>query len=259
MPIAFDSHVVFTPAALNLATTAWVAAVVTNGGSVSEVRKAIVDNLIVGLKTDGIFNKLDRLWIYAAENEPSALTDMIALSLATNISATAFSADDGYTGDGVADYIDTNFNLTSGTNFLQNNACAFAWQNTSGTGTGNIISSSDFFGTQLNTKFTDNTCYWGITDSGSGSLPAASGSTGLYTMVRTGSTAQRLDLNGSQIDSNSDASAAISSINLWSLHGFSNFDARQVSCLGIGGALNSTESTNLYNRIRTYMTAVGVP
>jgi hypothetical protein len=33
----------------------------------------------------------------------------------------------------------------------------------------------------------------------------------------------------------------------------------QIAMASIGSSLNSTEATNFYNRLRTYMTSMGVP
>jgi hypothetical protein len=47
--------------------------------------------------------------------------------------------------------------------------------------------------------------------------------------------------------------------NLFALRVAGIYSARQCCCLGVGGSLNVTEQGNLYNRLRTYMTAVEVP
>jgi hypothetical protein len=58
---------------LDQATIDWIAAVVTAGGTVSTPRGIVVNTFILGLMTDGIWSKLDRLWLLAAENSQSAL------------------------------------------------------------------------------------------------------------------------------------------------------------------------------------------
>ena len=45
--------------------------------------KKLVNDLIVGLKTDGVWTKLDRLWIFAAENAKSSIIDMVGLASST--------------------------------------------------------------------------------------------------------------------------------------------------------------------------------
>src|SRR5689334_9572138 len=109
----FAPTIIFPAQGFDASTTAWTSAVIGNGGSVSVGRKRIVDDLIVGLKSDGLFSKLDRMWLYAGENEPSALTDIIATSLSQKVNSPTFTADRGYTGDGSSGYINSNYNPTT--------------------------------------------------------------------------------------------------------------------------------------------------
>src|SRR5260221_11632840 len=105
------------------ATIAWVSAVIANGGTVSPARRQVVDVLIKGLKLDGTFTKLDRLWMLCAENQVSALTDMVGLTLATAVNAPTFTTDRGYTFDGATNYISTGYNPSLvGVNYVLNNA-----------------------------------------------------------------------------------------------------------------------------------------
>ena len=100
------------------ATTAWVSAVTTAGGTVSATQEGRVNNLITGLKTDGIWSSLDRLWLYAGESSAQqAAIDIRSLATSTVHGTLTLSAG-GYTGDGTSGYIDTGFNpTTAGGNF----------------------------------------------------------------------------------------------------------------------------------------------
>ena len=51
--------------------------------------------------TDGVWAKLDQIWIFAAENAKSALIDLKGLATATSTGgiAPSFTADRGYTGN----------------------------------------------------------------------------------------------------------------------------------------------------------------
>ena len=60
----------------NTETTGWIGKVYELGGTVSSTRRTLVDALISGLKSDGVWPKLDRLWLFAAENATSALVDL---------------------------------------------------------------------------------------------------------------------------------------------------------------------------------------
>lgn len=248
------------------ATTAWVAAVISAGGTVSTPRKGVVDDLIVGLKTDGVWTKLDRLWPFAAENAASALTDLVADASASAVSSPTFTTDRGYAGNGSSAYIDSNFNAVtaSSPNFTQNSSCFFAWNNTSGTDGGALAglatTSLQAAATRIFPEYTDTNMYWDLNIT-NGSSVSWDGRTGLYLLNRSASNAQLVEVNGSSANSNAAVSGALESINFSALlgSGGSNYSSRQVSCLGFGASLSSGERTALYNRLRTYMTAVGVP
>jgi hypothetical protein len=105
---------------LDPATTAWVSAVTTAGGTVSSGQKTKVNALIVNLKTEfttNYFTSCDRIWIHASENTQQATIDLVNDAVATNHSAT-FTANQGFTGNGTSTYLDSGFNTsTSGINF----------------------------------------------------------------------------------------------------------------------------------------------
>lgn len=247
--------------AFDPATNAWVTAVISNGGTVSVGRQTIVDTLIRGLKSDGIWSKLDRLWVLAAENTPSALTDMVVDALATAVNSPTFTTDRGYTGDGATAYIDTNFNANTATspNFVQDSASLFAWSNTAGQG-GDMIGTTSETKSQINQRFTDNNCYYSLNGNTGASFANASDVTGLYLDTRTSSSVIRLDVNGSNANSASgNTSTTPSNFDFCILRAAGTFSSRQVCCGGFGSQMSATDSTNLYNRLRTYMTAVGVP
>src|SRR5262245_61491807 len=110
---------------------AWADQVVTNGGTVSAARLIIVSALVSGLKTDTVWSKLDRLFLHAAENEPSALTDLVVRDLATAVNTPTFTIDRGYTGDSSTNYINSNFNINTEAINLSQNSCSYgAWVRT---------------------------------------------------------------------------------------------------------------------------------
>lgn len=248
-------------------SAAWVAAVIANGGTVSAGRQNLVNNLITDLQVDGVFAKLDALFLYAGENQPSGLTDIVNLILATAVNSPTFTTDRGFTGNGTSSYIDSNFNAATASNpkFTRNSACFFVWSNTTGTDAGGIAGTAVSAGTQLVPRYTDNNCYWNlnISTGSSESFTVGAGNTGLYLLNRTGPLFgdETCDLNGVQVDvgtSGGGASAPVANENFVSLR-HTGFSTRQCCCFGFGGALTATDRGNIYNRLRTYMTAVGVP
>lgn len=92
---------------------AWIDSVRKEGGTVSPDRAVLIDRLVRALDECGAWQKLDRLWVFAAENEVQALTDLVGSGRANAIGEPAFSIDQGYSFNGVDQYIDTTFNATA--------------------------------------------------------------------------------------------------------------------------------------------------
>ncbi len=261
----------YNPSSYDAATLAWVAAVIANGGTVSDARKILVDALIVGLKGDGVWTKLDRLWLFAAENTASALTDIVADQLATSHGSTiSFTIDRGYQGTSSSsdnDYIDSGFNPTTAGSpkFIQDSAMLAAWSGTNSATTndflvGNLVD----FTCQIDPREADNKGYFDI-NSGSSfgfNVIGVTDSTGWWAGDRNAASGTGCLLgyqNGSQVATGSTASTTPTNSNIIFMGSQASYRSSRQSCAGaIGGHLTGTDHANLYTRLRTYMTAVGV-
>jgi hypothetical protein len=270
---ATSPTVTWTGAAFDSATTAWEAAVIVNGGTVSGGRKTLVDNLIVGLKADGVWTKLDRLWILAAENTQSALTDLVATDLASAVNAPGFITDRGYTGNGSSSCIDTTYNpVTQGINYTLNSASLGAWTVTANT---NSVSARAI-GLCENTFSSDadmisggnaQNFYFLMNDTSFGATVDGNTGVGCYLGSRLSSANYSKYLNGvaSTATPYSVTSVSVPNQTFYLLArnrvgvGAEAFSNEQLGAAYFGGGLSGTDATNLYNRLRTYMTVVGVP
>src|SRR5262245_928924 len=89
--------------------------------------------LIDALVSAGVWSLLDALYLYAAYDEATALTNLKSSSFGgTNTNSVSYTADQGYTGAS-SKYIDLGYNpTTAGGNFAQNSACRGGWSLTSG-------------------------------------------------------------------------------------------------------------------------------
>jgi hypothetical protein len=268
--IALPSGVIAT----DPATTAWVNAVIANGGTVSAGRQTLINNLIAGGKADGWWAKLDRLWIFAGENEPSALTDMVALVLAVTNSSPSFTIDRGYTGvdSNTTVYIDTSTNNTNVSKFGTNAGHISAWSNTNTTSSAGggcicgIESSVNTNETSIFPLYSDGNAYFRINDATASTGIANANSLGHYLANRSGASASQGYINGNLVVSPNAAAGTIpnlTNITVLLLDDFSSGggagSACQITMHSLGGNLSGTDVTNFYNRLRTYMTAVGVP
>lgn len=237
-------------------TNAWINLVIGSGGTVSSGRKTLVNDLIVGLKADGIFTKLDRLWLLAGENSHSALRDIVAAMPGGVSSAPTFVADRGYTSAGAGSNVHSGFNPTTALSpkFVRNSATLFGWNNTAGE-IAQMMTGRQNDALSLWPAYTDGNFY-GSVNAANSNFTNTGGPVGLYSGNRSAAGATQFYKNGASLGTDTTASAA--PINDEILLVVSQ-GARQVSCAGFGQSLNSTEQGNLYTRLRTYMTAVGVP
>src|SRR6516165_11392663 len=91
---SFDVQMMRAPS-LDSATTAWISAI--GAPAPSSAQQTRVDNLIKNLKAHGLWTVLDRLWLFAGENQTNqATTDIKGLALGTNHGMTL--ANNGYLG-----------------------------------------------------------------------------------------------------------------------------------------------------------------
>lgn len=271
-----ESQATVATPSVDSSTTAWVAAVVANGGSVSAGRQTTVNNLIVGLKADGVWTKLDRLWLFAGENAASALTDLVADVLATATGSPAFVADRGYTGvdaDPATVYIDSNTNTTSlGGNYTTNSAHVSAWSNTNTVSSANGGAIMGFYTaggsrTYIFPRYPGDVAFIEANEpSPEFAGTASTDSTGHWVADRTDASTETAYRNGAVFANPNMAAATPSNTNCVFLAAHElgsgtnkTGSACQLAMGSIGGGLTGTDVTNFYNRLRTYMTAVGVP
>lgn len=241
-------------------TTAWVAAVVGDGGTVSGTRQTLVDNLIAGLKADGVFSKLDRLWLFWAENSQSALRDLVAAAAATPVNSPGFTVDQGYTG-GSTKYISTNFNPTTAPSpkYTRNSASVFTWELTSAAIDGpSIAFLGASFAMRLFPRWLDDKWYSSINDTGSTSEFSVTDASGMRTLSRTISTEFDAYKNGSFfVNSGTLNSSAVVNDTFIFLNenGGSNYTGT-LAFGGFGQGLTAQNVADLYTRLGTFKAGV---
>lgn len=274
--ITFDRHTPTPPPppGADADTTAWIAAVVTAGGSVSgdntTGRQKLVNDLIVGLKADGIWTKLDRLWIYAAENSQSALIDLKALDQSSAVGSPTFTTDRGYAGNASSSYINTTYVVsTDAVNYTSSSMHVGIWDNTSRAADNSIITGFYDGGSNL----TDLFIYTSLAGPGPllrpnfvlGTNGTAGSSQGFFLAQQISSTAAEIYYNGSSVGTGGSSAAIVAGSNGFYIGGrndngtLAGGTTDQVSMASFGGKFSSVEAGKYYTRLRTYMTGVGVP
>lgn len=226
------------------------------------VRKGQINNLIVALKAAGVWDKLDALYVIAAADTQAAGLNWIADQYnATAVSDPVFAADRGYTTDGLASYIESNFNLATAVSpkFATASGSLGFWSRTTaqaaivdmGNSTALVTArnSSDIAAHRIN---------WSMT----GNVASTDGS-GDFVSSRTGTlnTDNKLYRNGAEILADVPAGSATTdvtnSIQIGKRGGAATYSARQFAIAHIGGGLTAGEIDAFYDAKLAYLTAVG--
>lgn len=244
--------------------SAWQSAVISAGGTVSGGRLTLVCNLITTLKSNGVWSKLDRIWLLAAENSKSALIDLKARGTASEGGTPTFTVDRGYTA-----WLNTAFNPSTGTpNYTQNSAHFAFWNRTNRAADTGVemgdADATDSFSSNISLKWTDNNQYAALNDGNLDTgFTAPSPLNGFWVVNRTSSGSYTVYQNATSVRTGSQTSTRLPAFNyiigggLQSGNFVSNASSCEFAAATIGGGLTTTDITNLYNALSTYMTAVG--
>lgn len=250
------------------ATTAWVAAVVSAGGTVSGGRTTVVNTFITCLKTASLWTTLDRYWLLAGENAGSAQVDMVNLQSLTVVNAPTFTANQGYTGASTK-YLDSNYNPNGSTNYTQNSATAGVFINTSSAASGYAFGAANGAFNQITTW---NPSAFGaalpetrLNTSGSSATGTSTASTrGAALISRNGSsTSAPVYYNGSSFDTMTSTTTGLPGSNFYigavsqggSPAAYSTF---QVSDFVAASGWSSGQVSSFYSCQSALLTSVGV-
>jgi hypothetical protein len=225
---------------------------------------ANIATLIDGLVSDGVWAQLDCLYILAQQNVTDAQLNLIGTSYPIILDGSTFVSYNGFSGFTTG--LNTGFNAATAPspNYTQNSANYGIWSKLVanetaaqiGTSANGIAGESNILNNYSGTAF-----YGRINSTtGTSASVAQPGSKGLFVTERTSSSSTTLYWNGVSQGIVTDPSASPESGNfrIGAVPGSS--DSGQTLCEAhIGASLGASLNLALYNRIRTYMTAVGVP
>jgi hypothetical protein len=227
--------------------------------------------LICGLVSDGIWTKLEVLHVYATSDSATALLNLKSSSYnGTLHGSPTFTTDRGFTGVSGSStvFIDTGFSPMAG-GYATDSAHMSLWsvQNVGSldeSPMGNMDAATIFWKSTIFPQASDGKFYGRINSLGTAS-PAGvtvTNPVGHYLINRSSSTQTNGYKNGTGILSQSvvDASPNNRIYTLAYNVGATAVGAsHQLAMASIGASLNASEVSQFYNRLRTYMTTVGVP
>lgn len=235
-------------------TTAFLARTSGLNGTHTNAYKALIN----GLVADGIFSKLDSLYIFATDTSANALLSLVSATYnATLLGTPTFTADAGYSGCTTSNFIQTNFvpSTALSPKFTQNSATAFAWSNTSGQIAGGILGLQSGGNLYIYTRHTTDVSFYGTNDATFASVANTDGS-GLYAGNRSASNAIQGYKNGSSVMTGSPASTSVGVTTITFGEGNGAGWNGVMMAGGFGQSLSGTEHANLYARIHTYLQTI---
>jgi len=240
----------------------------TAAGITAEPYLAGINQFVLDLKAASIWTKFDRLYILANESETAALTCLVSLNQdAESISGTAFAAGQGYTGDGVADYIDTNYNpATQGVNYTLNEASLGVYVRAQSAGATTTVigaSAAGTGGTSIRAWWTDNKTYSSLNTGDGGAGPNATlvSRLGLLSVVRTASNANVLYQGATSRATSAQAATSVvnTKLAIFAINATdpSQFSAAQLSMAYAGGSLSAQNMTDFSAAVDALKVAIG--
>lgn len=239
----------------------------------SSGRQALIRTLIMSLKdalhTNNLSTRFDCLYLFANETAESSLKNLIKRSHdCTNVHSTAFVVDEGYTGDGVNDYINTNYNPSTQKVSLSQNYASMGIYCRSDNKSKGYVDAGCSEGTsefKMHLSWSDGNQYLRCLSNG-GCSETNDNTRGMLIMTRSYSTLSeaRQYLNGSEVHTQfSITSTAPPNYSVY-VCGSNNAGTlsspsagRQYSAFFIGSGFTRVEASFITAAINSYMNAIG--
>ena len=220
-------------------------------------RKTLINNLIVGLKNDGLWTKLAWMSLLASHDAQAARLNAVTPSQSFTVNGTlSFTADRGYRAPSASasNYLDAGVTLSNGGVASQNSLFIGSWLRSDGSSSwrGAVGSHTSPYAYMINAE---TTLYGALNDGNN--VTYSSAPLGFSVVSRTGATTKKLYKNGSLVGSNSDATSSMTGGHVRALSTplIATDGTHMIATWGAG--LSDTEVSNLYARLNTYLTAIG--
>lgn len=231
-----------------------------DGTEPDDTRKGHINTLIAALKTAGVWDKCDRIYMLAAHEEAAAKIDWKnpGTDSLTPRNAPTFTADTGYTttGTGSKDVVGaTNFDAF--TQYTQNSAHVSLWVLTYGSTTDNGAVGMPGAATMLICPRNGSDLVRWRCNAASTSTAANADGTGFFITNRAAAATHTAWRNGAQIGTAAVASGAVSASPLVIGQAAGSFSGQNVNAFVSIGADISAEAEDFYDALLAYMQAVG--
>ena len=220
-------------------------------------RKTLINTLITSLKSAGIWAKLDRLYVLAAHESSAALIDWKnpGTDTLTINSAMPFTADRGFTGDSVADFLSGATAFNAFTQFQQNSGHIAGWTWKAAQDLQPIAATATASETAINSRNTADQIRVRANATATTAISNTHGF-GFYMSNRAGAANQRGYKNSVTPGDSADASVAPStSVLSVCKYNTTSFSAHEVGLVSVGASLQA-EAVDYNTAVWNYMKGV---
>ena len=224
-----------------------------------------LNTAIVDLKAQNIWTNKDAIWVFATNGDNNFALYNIKdpSSIATRINSPVFVPLEGYTFDGVSSYIDSNYNLSTGTNYTLNSGgfTLYTRINANTGGFGTPLGAETSAATDRNLIIPRNGLTISINSNSVNFITGENTKIGYFQLYRTNSTTESYKVNDDAIGSITRASSALANANLYvgalNRVGVPTLPyPGQVSIVTVGGDTSSTAQQER-DIFQDYMIALG--
>lgn len=221
-------------------------------------RWELVNTLIVGLKADGVWPLLDRLWLAQTDEQATRLDVRNPAKSLVATNSPTFLADRGFTGDGATSYLSFNEVPAATGNAFSLDSAAFGVYCNQQTGSGARAHVGPVSGAQaMISPSSNSTDTYRANDVTSGTIPNAATRLGFRQMVRESAAQRRFYLDGVDVANDTTASTAIPTSPLCFGRSASAYSADRFAAGYSGGALTAAKVAAMDARVTAYLTAIG--
>lgn len=226
---------------------------------------AFIVSLKASLSIASLSDVFDVMYILAGETEESSLKNLVKNAHhCTNVHATVWTQYEGFTGDGAADYLDTDYNPnTQGKNYVQNSASYGVYLRTNADDTGYNAGVRHAAGdSYLLVRLGSTQKFYIRINTLTNQDVTATSSQGLFMGNRSGANDFQMYINKAKTDK-TQASTAVPNNKFFILCYCaaagtpSGYISRQLSFFFVGKSLTELQQNAFYDAFQAYMTSNG--
>lgn len=226
----------------------------TRASITDSTQKSAVNQLVLDLKSAGIWTKLFALYPLVGGTSSTHSHNLKSSSYQITWAGSGTHDANGFTGNGTDAVGDTNLNATSVLTTTSWGFGVYCRINVAQVSTEiAAVTASEFL--YINARYTDNRTYWG--DTSAGSSFANSNSTGFWILTRTSASSIRFFQGSTLMGSSSVSGGAFPNAKFLLNKNPPEYGSQNIALAFISSGLTDTEVGSLYTAVQAFQTTLG--